>query len=231
MLFALHHVLVVTNVLTDIYSSRNEMLQTVAEHASTILPSDKLNSTLIPLSDGRHAIVSPQDYERISSLKANWKVSSSGYPIFVKRVQSKSKTVYMHRLIVPTPSRHLNGNRLDNRRENLVPSFRNTPRNDDFLSSLPANEAPEFDYKSSKLCETNGVVKVTYEDGRVYQGSVKQGIPHGYGELTAEHVKTIGEWADGIVKNGLNLYFRHTQVYRVEVITNNTISGEPPVDG
>lgn len=229
----LHHLIVLTNVLGDVYSSRAAMLETVAENAVRQMDISPTNHTQIPLANGKYALVSPEDYSTLMDMNVNWKVSSSGYPIYVKRLKTKSKTFYMHRLIKQTPCRHLNGNRLDNRRENLVPSYRNASKDtEDFLVKLPEEDAPIFDYRCPILKQTDGVVKVSYEDGRVYEGSVKKGIPHGYGELSAMNLKTVGEWADGVVRKGLNLHFHHTHVHKVELIIDNIIRVEEvPLEG
>jgi len=62
-------------------------------------------------------MVDDADYPDIVCYK--WSLSSNGYAVRKLR----SKNVYMHQMILPTPvgiyADHLNGLRLDNRRENL----------------------------------------------------------------------------------------------------------------
>lgn len=77
----------------------------------------------ISLNDGSYALVDKQDYEKVKSLK--WAKSSTGYArtTIYNPKRKKSDHVYMHRLVNNTPPRyetdHINGNRLDNRAQNL----------------------------------------------------------------------------------------------------------------
>lgn len=68
------------------------------------------------------AKVGLEDYDKVAALK--WRRCSSGYAINVKRVEGRLQTTYMHKLIYGGPARHLNGNRMDNTRDNLVNSSR-----------------------------------------------------------------------------------------------------------
>lgn len=81
---------------------------------------------LIPLSKGMAATVSPEDFERLS--KHRWYTTLSGpkatpYPYAIRWDRHAKKSVRMHREIVEAPETlpvdHLNGDTLDNRRENL----------------------------------------------------------------------------------------------------------------
>lgn len=76
---------------------------------------------IIPLTQGKVAKISDEDYERINKHKYH---VTNGYA--VRRsvvVNGKSKPIYMHREIMETPdgmdTDHINGDRLDNRRGNL----------------------------------------------------------------------------------------------------------------
>lgn len=76
----------------------------------------------IPLTKGQIAIVDDEDHEWLR--RHSWCYLKVGYAF--ARIQGKG--VYMHRLILATPSGvltdHINGNRLDNRRANLRPANR-----------------------------------------------------------------------------------------------------------
>ncbi len=71
---------------------------------------------LITLTKNQYALVDDQDYERVSQY--HW-YFNSGYA----KAYYKGKRIRMHRLILGTPkglaTDHINGNKLDNRRENL----------------------------------------------------------------------------------------------------------------
>lgn len=75
----------------------------------------------IPLTRGAFAIVDDEDFARLNRLK--WYCSASCYAVRTVHVGGKSKPVFMHKVIRPVPEGfevdHINGNRLDNRRENL----------------------------------------------------------------------------------------------------------------
>jgi hypothetical protein len=82
----------------------------------------------IPLPNGKTAMISDADYERLS--KFTWGIKSVGKKFYVCRRETrktpgpmggKRRWVYMHREILKTAREidHKNGNTLDNRRENL----------------------------------------------------------------------------------------------------------------
>ena len=73
----------------------------------------------IPLTGGGHALVDDADYPVINTFK--WYLRTDGYAATKQIVPDV--TVLMHRLLINTPkpyhTDHINGNKLDNRRENL----------------------------------------------------------------------------------------------------------------
>lgn len=78
------------------------------------------SSLEVVLSKGQNALISPEDADRVQPFK--WYLNASGYA--ARRIGYKQKSmVYMHRLIMDAPAGyevdHINGNKLDNRRENL----------------------------------------------------------------------------------------------------------------
>ena len=74
----------------------------------------------IKLTQGKFAIVSDKDYEKLSVFK--W-YFSNGYAVRDVWINGKSKTIFMHREIMNTPkgmdTDHINRNRSDNRSTNL----------------------------------------------------------------------------------------------------------------
>jgi hypothetical protein len=75
----------------------------------------------IPLTRGKVAYVSEEDYERVSKYK--WLCMGHGYAARSRRKdEGKKGIVYMHRFILGVEDGevdHVDGDRLDNRRENL----------------------------------------------------------------------------------------------------------------
>ena len=69
-----------------------------------------------------YAIIDDEDFERIN--KYNWIISSNGYAVHYKSKNRKYLGIIrMHRIILDTPRDkfidHINGNKLDNRKQNL----------------------------------------------------------------------------------------------------------------
>lgn len=76
----------------------------------------------ISLTQGKQAIVSDEDFENVSQFKWYYD-KTTGYAKRDTRIDGKRVCVYMHRFINNTDdgklTDHINGNRIDNRRENL----------------------------------------------------------------------------------------------------------------
>ncbi len=87
----------------------------------------------ILLSKGKIAIIDEKDFKVVN--KSKWCLSSTGYAItHIKGSGKNGKNMFMHRLIMGFPLGmvvdHINGNVLDNRRENLrICSHRENIRN------------------------------------------------------------------------------------------------------
>lgn len=80
----------------------------------------------IPLSKGKYTIVDDGDFEQLSAWK--WHTNARGYAMRTTHTRDADNKrichkVYMHRQIINTPdgmlTDHINGDKLDNRRENL----------------------------------------------------------------------------------------------------------------
>jgi hypothetical protein len=74
----------------------------------------------IPLTQGQHAMVDAEDYERVNRHK--WCLSRSGNQLYAQR-RCRGKTIRMHQFIMNPPRGmvvdHIDGNGLNNRRCNL----------------------------------------------------------------------------------------------------------------
>lgn len=88
------------------------------------------NSTLV-------AFVDDEDYQKIS--KRGWSLNSNGYAKCTIRMNGKSRTLLMHRLIMGITNAndldHINRNRLDNRKLNLRECNRSQNLSNQGLSS------------------------------------------------------------------------------------------------
>lgn len=134
------------------------------------------------------ALVSPEDYPHLSAITPAWRLSSSGYVVCSKN----RKLVYMHKIILQDQrGRHINGDRLDNRRCNLRPS------------PLPLKTAVlEF------LDSPHGQGVREYGAGKRYEGSFAQNRPHGFGILREPHKETVGWWQEGALYTGIVMEFK-----------------------
>ena len=156
------------------------------------------------------ARVSPEDYDRVSGPEMRWRLGSSGYPMFVRRVNKELTTIWMHKLVAGGPATHLNGDRLDCRRENLVESARKGK----FQIKSPValeDRLEEFEWTDRDLRFYTGFANITYDEGKFFSGQVVHGIPHGFGYLyepaAAKH--TSGDWVNGVVKKGMVVEYEY----------------------
>ena len=157
------------------------------------------------------AIVSPDDHAALSAPDMRWRLGSSGYPMFVRRVNKELTTVWMHKLVAGGPSTHINGDRLDCRRENLVASCRKSP----FEIRTPESvwdSVEEFNGDDRDLRFYTGFASIRYEEGKSYSGQVVHGIPHGFGSLlepdTNKH--SSGNWVEGQLKKGMVVEYEYS---------------------
>lgn len=71
---------------------------------------------------GHYAIVDEEDFDRVNQFSP-WYENEQGYAMKKTRIKGKNVSIRMHAMINNTPkwlvTDHINGNRLDNRKENL----------------------------------------------------------------------------------------------------------------
>jgi hypothetical protein len=163
---------------------------------------DTESYTEIKVKDGsshRYAMVCPQDLPIIEDTSKNWRLSSTGYVLAVKRNNGKVETSYLHKIIAGGPAKHINGNRLDNRRSNLL-----LLRDDGTAADIEVMDVQETECNTSPYDEIHPV----------FVGDTKDGQPNGYGLLATEletHVThEIGVWENGLLVQGMQVMYTRT---------------------
>lgn len=168
---------------------------------------------VIPRNGGFvQAIVDREDYERVMAASNRWRLSHNGYVIFVVKRHGRLRTFYLHKLIFGDSARHVNGDRLDNRKENLVASLKKRKIESEFVI-----RGSDYQYElryGDKFMQSLGPeiwVSVVYNDGKHYRGYTFQGIPEGYGTLTNPHdrTETCGYWSKGVIVDGMISRYHH----------------------
>lgn len=179
----------------------------------------KLVPVKLPNKNGHvYAKVSNEDYENVTKASNNWRLCSSGYPLFVQRNGPRFETTYMHKFIFGGSARHLNGDRLDNRKENLIPTGRkqrtSSSKDDDLVIKRPkviADEMTIFDSLESSLKDYSGYANINYDHKKLFSGEVQHGIPHGYGCLyeQSSQQESRGVWKSGKMMIGAVTKFKN----------------------
>lgn len=165
----------------------------------------------LPKNQGyANAVVSPEDYSELTQPGMRWRMGSSGYPMYVKRINRELTTVWMHKLVAGGPATHLNGDRLDCRRENLVESNRK-PKFEIKTPEALYDGVEEFNGGDRDLRYYSGFANIHYERGKFFSGQVVYGIPHGFGFLyepdTAKH--SSGNWINGVMTEGMVVQYEY----------------------
>lgn len=241
------------NNYVDIQLSRQELIQTLEDNQTDkpeYMDGPKLTYKTVPVSISKnggfeYAKVSVEDYPRIVGLSPTWRKSSSGYAIHVKKPEidgAPISTTYMHKIVFGSQAKHINGDRLDNRRENLVLSTRKrkypVPLKEEFVLHTPrfmTFEACTYDENDPDLKHINGYAIVKFGE-KTYSGEVRNGEPCGYGMITQNQdpYDMCGIWSKGKLETGIITYYKPLplamdnearlvtprEVTKVEVISN-----------
>lgn len=119
-----------TCVAADIQLARINLQEEITKimETSTSQPSfESTNETsliqvTLPRNQGLlYAKVDPEDHEKVVNVAQDWFVNSNGYAYTIKRTRNeKLKYIFLHKLISGGVSKHINGDRLDNRKANLL---------------------------------------------------------------------------------------------------------------
>lgn len=144
---------------------------------------------VIPLTQGKFAIVDDEDYEFVSRYK--WHANKNGNVWYARRTD-RGRTIMMHWLIMGGKNvDHINGNGLDNRRENL--RFATTTEQ---ARNRPSQKGSTSRYKGVSWNSAQGkwVVKIGGSKPVSHLGYFKteQDAARAYNE---EAVKRFGEFA------------------------------------
>lgn len=174
------------------------------------MTDNKIPVRLPNLQGYTEATVSPEDYADLSKPGMPWRMGSSGYPMYVKRVNKQLTTVWMHKLVAGGPATHVNGDRLDCRRENLRDSCRK-PRFEIKTPEALYDQVEEFEGGDRDLRFYTGFANIHYDHGKFFSGQVVHGIPHGFGNLyepdTCKH--SSGDWVNGVMVKGMVVVYEY----------------------
>lgn len=205
--FVFHHLFTVLQTYLELRSmdpsnefvhAKQECIPTISRRNSSfcIIPA-RINNTFSTVD----AIVSPEDYDKLIKISAEWYVSSNGYVVHSRRVDKKYVRKYMHKEIMGSSATHINGDRLDNRRENLV--LKNRKRVSDIsLQDLELSSILPLECSTSEIPEQGKDVTILYDE-KIYSGEVVSYLPHGFGVLTETQKTSLGWWHEGAFRKGL----------------------------
>lgn len=203
----------------EMKENANTVLESIDASICSSSPFDyKEVPVALPKKAGTvYAKVSDEDYDKVIKASTKWRLCSSGYPIFVKRNNTQFETTYMHKIVFGDTAKHLNGDRLDNRRCNLIQSSkkRKSDDNDDRMFTIKtpimvSEELHNFKSIDKDLNLINGYANIDYHGNKTFNGIVKKGIPHGFGVLYEKkiHTQSMGNWIDGKMIKGLVIEFK-----------------------
>jgi hypothetical protein len=176
------------------------------------------NAYEFPVGPNQTAVISADDKELVFNVSDRWRVSNSGYVVTSSRRQGRYQLTYLHKVIMGSSAKHINSDRLDNRRSNLIESKARTKKRV-FDMTLPDFEiktvAPLLDpvLNPQEAPQQSMHCTVRYDHGKTYRGSFKHFKPHGYGMLIEENKTSTGKWVNGIMVWGVVVLFKQIPVW------------------
>lgn len=190
----------------------------------------KLVPVALPNNTGTvYAKVSPEDFDMVNKPEYKWRRTVTGFAVFVKRHGDDFVSTYMHVMIHGSHAKHVNGDRLDNRRTNLItgrspPISKHKKReresdheegeDSEFVLHTPrvvAADMYKFKFDDKGLETYTGFGEIAYKEGKkLYSGEIVRGKPHGYGHLyeTETSTQSCGNWLNGRMMEGMVLTFK-----------------------
>lgn len=207
-----HHLLALSSNYLELRNTSDELLPRIA-HRIVLPERCLLNMSYceipvkVPKTETQiMTSVSPEDYSLLKSIAPVWRMNSAGYVICSKRSDGRYRLVYMHRMVAGGPAKHLNGDRLDNRRENLIPTkprrpfIQLTPL--DLRSAHPIGDAVQT-VEDAIITEPIGkYCTISFSDEKLYSGEVHNCLPHGFGTLLEKNRSCFGWFMHGTFKSG-----------------------------
>lgn len=161
-------------------------------------------------------IISPEDEEVVRTTASRWTLSGSGYVVHSKRVDGKFTLVYLHKVIMGGSAKHVNGDRLDNRRTNLIPAKPRVRKRPFEMTTDDFHVARCLDSTLDPASLSDAVKKATidYGKGKIYSGELLHSKPHGLGILYEDGLKrSYGKWVNGTLHNGIVVEFEQAPAY------------------
>ena len=198
---AVHHLAVIKSLINnyiDLKMASIEMAESVQEYGIVEVKDKTNNCTVI-------AKVDLLDHRMVTDKRYKWRLHTSGYA-----VASHGKTsTFMHSLVFGSMATHINGDRLDNRRSNLVLSKRSKVGQDEEIEIHGTRPLYEYDSKDESLRMAVGDAVVRYGNKKSYKGTLWYGIPEGIGVLTTETYDIIGVWKNGKIDRGIQINYQN----------------------
>lgn len=113
---------------TSLHESINEFMAATSSapafenNTAPSQPRPALVQVTLPKNQGLvYAIIDADDIRKVVNTSEEWFINPAGYVFTIKRNRNdKLKYIYLHKLIAGGTAKHINGDRLDNKKSNLM---------------------------------------------------------------------------------------------------------------